>query len=318
MRPNYTLLLFIVLIAITACKKEEPEVIETPFPEKTNPNLTWFGYTLIDVYWDDPTDDTDKTNYIDEVAPFSNLADLLVVNPEDDIKDRLALMESHGVKGLIHLNELFFELVGTTDSLSGANYDLRPDFMERWDTFVSVNEFDINTSTLAGFYLGEEPTWNSISTEDFAQASDYIKSTVPEVPILLIEAYPAIESLEVPAYVDWIGFDHYFIQDPNSNSTFLSELATLKSKKMEHQDLVLILDAHYIPFAHGSSGISKGDMDVVARNYYNLANRETDVIGMIGYHWPSGFDFDSAIGTRGLPNNVRLEHELIGKAITGK
>lgn len=311
-----TPLLFLAALSLLGCKKEE--VIEDPFPEKTNANLTWFGYTLVDVYWNDPTDDTDKTNYIDEVASFSNIADILVIAPEDDIRDRLALMAENDVKGLIHLNEIFFELVGTTDSLSGANYDLRADYTERWDTFVSTNEFDLNTSALGGFYLGEEPTWNSISPEDFALASDYIKATVPSVPILLIEAYPAVEALEVPESVDWIGFDHYFIADPSTNSTFLSELATIKSKKMDHQDLVLILDAHYIPFAHGSSGISKSDMDVVARNYYQLANQETAVIGMIGYHWPSGFDFSSAVGTRGLPNNVRVEHELIGKAITGK
>jgi hypothetical protein len=314
MKTNY---FFIVLfsLAVFSCKKE---VISEPFPAKTNPNLVHFGYTLVDVHWDDPTDDSDKTNYIDEVAPFSNIADILVVSSDDDIRDRLDLMQSHDVKGVLHLHELFFELVGSVDSLSGADYDLRPDYMERWDTFVTTNDFDTDISSLSCFYLGEEPTWNSISTEDFTAASDYIKATVPDVPILLIEAFPAVEALVIPNSVDWVGFDHYFIADPGSNVEFKEELAEIKSKKLAHQDLILVLDAHYIPFAHGSSGISKYDMDVVARNYYKLANSDTSVIGMIGYHWPSGFDFNSAIGTRGLPSHVLDEHQLIGKAITGK
>ncbi|NOQ73505.1 MAG: hypothetical protein GQ574_15980 [Crocinitomix sp.] len=314
-----TSIVFLFLcFALISCKKKTEEEIQEAFPEKTNPNLVHFGYTLVDVYWDDPTDDTDKINYIDEVAPFSNIADLLVISPEDDIRERLTLMQSYDVKGVLHLHELFFELVGTTESMSGSDYDLRTDYKERWDTFISTNEFDTDISALGCFYLGEEPTWNSISTEDFTAASDYIKATIPSIPILLVEAYPAVEALEVPASVDWIGFDHYFLADPATNSDFQAELTDLKSKKLDHQDLILVLDAHYIPFAHGSSGISKLDMDVVARNYYKLANAETDVVGMIGYHWPSGFDFASAIGARGLPSNVLSEHKRIGKAITGK
>lgn len=310
-----SLVLTLTLLLGVACKKK---TIEDPFPEKTNANLTWFGYTLVDVYWDDPNDGEDKINYIDEVAPFSNIADLLVVEPTDNIVDRLNVMETHQVKGLIHLNEIFFEQVGTTTEFSGVDYDLRSDYMDRWDTFVSTNNFDSDISDLAGFYLGEEPTWNSISSEDFELACNYIKATVPDVPILMIEAYPAVKDMVIPDAVDWVGFDHYFIADPGTNATFQSELADLKSKKAEHQDIMLILDAHYIPFAHGSSGIGINDMDVVARNYYNLANSESEVIGMIGYHWPGGFEFSSATGARHFPDHVLSEHKEIGRAITGK
>ena len=317
---NKTLLFLFILFIGISCKKETVEDNpELPaLPEKTNPNLVYFGYTLIDVFWDDPKDDTDKTNYVDEIADFSNLADLLVVNPTDDIRDRLNLMETHQVKGVLHLHELFFELVGTTEDKSGADYDLRVDYMTRWDDFVALNEFNTDVSDLGAFYLGEEPTWNSIAPAEFALASDYIKATVPTIPILLVEAYPAVDELVVPASVDWISFDHYFIKDPTTNTDFQAELASLKSKKMAHQNLFLILDAHYIPFAHGTAGLVKSDMDIVARNYYNLANSELDVIGMLGYHWPSGFEFSSAVGTRGMPANVLSEHKAIGKKITGK
>lgn len=305
-----------LFVFFISCKKNTE--IATPFPEKTNPNLTHFGYTLIDAYWDDPEDQEEKTNYADEVASFSNLADILVLEPTDHIVERVEYLAELDLKAILHLNEIFFEHVGEMDSLSGANYDLRADYAERWDTFIATNDFLTNHEDIGVFYLGEEPTWNGISAAEFEEASSYIKATIPEIPILLIEAYPAIASLEIPPSVDWIGFDHYFIADPSSNTTFQEELALIKSKKTADQDLVLILDAHYIPFAHGSSGIAKSDMDQVARNYYQLANSETAVVAMLGYHWPSGFDIPSAIGTRHLPEHVKEEHQRIGKAITGK
>lgn len=320
MKPITFFFLILSFVGLGCKKKNDanPEVETETFPEKTNPNLIYFGYTLIDVFWDDPSDGVTKTNYIDEVAPFSNIADILVISPTDDIRERLTIMESYGVKGVLHLNELFFEYVGSTPGMSGANYDLRPDYMERWDTFVSLNEFDLNTSNLGVFYLGEEPTWNSISAIDFKTASDYIKATIPEIPILLVEAYPAIDALEIPSSVDWVSFDHYFIKDPTTNAEFQTELATLKGKLFAHQNLALVMDAHYLSFAHGAYGIALEDMGIVARNYYNLANSETDVVALIGYHWPSGFDFSEAIGSRAFPDSILNEHRSIGRAITGK
>lgn len=313
--------LFTLCLLFSGCKKKDDVIPDTEldtFPAKTNPNLAYFGYTLIDVFWDDPSDAEIKTNYIDEVAPFSNIADLLVVSPTDDIRERLSLMQSNNVKGILHLSELFFEYVGTTPEMSGANYDLRADYMARWDAFVSVNEFDVNSSNVGVFYLGEEPTWNSISPSEFKAASDYIKLTVPEIPILLVEAYPAIDALEIPASVDWVSFDHYFIKDPTTNPDFQAELATLKSKLLAHQKMALIMDAHYLPLAHGAYGIALEDMGLIARNYYNLANTETDVVALIAYHWPSGFDFAETIGSRAFPDAILNEHKNIGRAITGK
>lgn len=307
--------LLTVLIIVFSCKKK---TTTSTLPEPTNPNLAYFGYTLVDVLFDDPKDSESKTNYIDEVASFSNIADLLVIEPADDIRERLSLMKSYNVSGLVHLNELFFEIVGMVDDKSGTDYALRADYMDRWDTFVSTNNFIADPNNLGGFYLGEEPFWNSITAEELKLASDYIKSTVPSVPIFVVEAYPTINEMVVPTSTDWVGFDHYFVADPLNNTTYQSELAILKSKITNDQKIMLILDAHYLPFAHGSSGIAKADMDVVARSYYDLANSDPQIIGIIGYHWPSGFEFDSVVGARDLPENVLNLHKEIGKAITGK
>lgn len=281
-------------------------------------HIEYFGFTLVDTYWDDPTDGVPKTNYTDEVAPFSNVADILVVNPTDDIQSNIEVMNSLQMKAFLNINELFFEIDGS-DALSGTNYGLRTDFRSRWDTFMTSSSLVENHKGIQAFYLGEEPTWNGISFNELQQAADYIKSNLPEIPIMLIEAYPALNDLRIPDSIDWVGFDHYFIKDPNTDTTFNAELALLKSKLTEKQKLVLVMDAHYIDFAHGDfGGIDLNEMSSVAENYYALGKRESKTIAILGYFWPSGFDNDNSIGARNMPTEVREKYKQIGKEITGK
>ncbi|MFT5820510.1 MAG: hypothetical protein ACI8ZM_001753 [Crocinitomix sp.] len=302
-------------LLLISCNKAE---LKEPFPTKINQNLEYFGYALVDVGWDDPTDSESKTNYIDEVHSFSNVADILVVDPTDDIVDRMNVFNQNDVKAILHLSEVFFEQKSAGGNKSGFVYGLREDYQQRWDTLVSTNNLSINHTLINCFYIGEEPSWNSIPEEEFKAACDYAKLTVPEIPILSIEAFYDIDNIYTPNSVDWVGFDHYFIQEPSSDSDFLNEYNTMKSKIKSHQKIILIMDAHWIKILHGSAGISKKDMDFVARDYYNLANSDTTIIGILGYFWPSGFDSDKAIGTRHLPNNVLDEHMRIGKTITEK
>ncbi|MFK8038791.1 MAG: hypothetical protein AB8B74_10910 [Crocinitomicaceae bacterium] len=308
-------ILFLFALAIfLSCNK----FIEEKLPEKMNPNLQHFGFTLIDVSWDDPTDKSAKVNYLDEVKASSNLADILVVEPTDDIQSRIQSMASSEVKAIIHLNEIFFENTGTGGTTSGFIYQLRSDYQTRWDEFILVNKLVENANQVAALYIGEEPAWNGISEADFTLATNYAKQTVPEIPILLVEAFAIVEDMYIPKSVDWVGFDHYFLKKPSENDEFLNEISTMKSKMGVHQRILLILDSHWIKIAHGSSGIAKADMDVVARDYYNMANEDTTVIGILGYYWPNGFEFKGALGARGLPDNVQVEYQQIGKSITGK
>lgn len=300
---------------MVSCSKEE---IKEPLSDKLNMNLEYFGFTLIDVGWDDPSDSEEKTNYIDEISSFSNLADVLVVSPEDNIQDRLNAFESEGMKAMLHLSEIFFEEKSKGGNKSGVIYGLRPDYQERWNTFVTTNNLNSISNKIACFYIGEEPSWNGISESEFKEACDFAKLTIPQVPILNVEAYLEVNSIYTPNSVDWIGFDHYFIPNPETNSHFLDEVNTVKSRMKTHQKMMLILDSHWLKLFHGSAGIAKHDMDIIAREYYNIANSDTTIIGMVGYFWPSGFDLKNSIGARNLPSNVQAEYERIGKAITGK
>jgi hypothetical protein len=300
---------------IIGCNKS---TIKEPLPVKTNTNLTYFGYTLIDVGWDDPSDKEIKTNYIDEVADFSNVADILVVEPTDNIVARLQTFNQNGVKAMLHLNEIFFEQKSTGGNKSGFIYGLRSDYKTRWDTFISTNDLLTNSNMINCFYIGEEPSWNGIPENEFEEACNYAKSTIPNIPIFNVEAFFDVDNFYTPNSVDWVGFDHYFLQQPSQNIDFMSEYTTMKAKMKSHQKIFLIMDAHWIKILHGSSGISKNDMDFIARDYYNLANNDTNVIGILGYFWPSGFDIKKSVGARHLPDHVKEEHIKIGKAITGK
>ena len=307
-----TLKIAIVSLLLIHCQAHD-----STFPDSNH--LKYFGFTLIDVEWDDPLDLEIKTNYLDEVADFPNIADILVITPMDTIISRLDKMENYNVRAILHLSELFFEQTNG-QSPSGVKYALRSDYKLRWNTFMKKNNLIIHKNKIQAFYMGEEPTWNGISFNEQQSATDYVNKTLPEIPILIIEASTVLDELKIPNSVDWVGFDHYFIKDPKSNPQFLKELSLLKSKLVtKSQKLVLVLDAHYIQEIHGDySKISQDEMKFVANSYYELAKNEEKVIALLGYTWPGGFDTETALGARQLPEAVKTFYAKIGKEITGK
>jgi hypothetical protein len=306
-------LIFSFLMLMSCHKQNQPEQNEDVT------HLKYFGFTLIDTYWDDPTDHTTTTNYIGEVSDFTNLADILVINPSDDISARIAKMNAVQVTSLLHISEIFFERVGDS-SPSGAAYGLRADYKTRWHQFISVNNLQPNQGLTPILYIGEEPTWNGISFAELKAATDFIKSTLPTFPLMIIEAYSAIDQLQIPTSVDWIGFDHYTIKDPKSNGEYLNELNNLKSKfSRNDQKLVLIMDAHYIRTLHGDyGGIELDEMQEVANSYYELAKLEPKTVALIGYFWPSGFDNPGSVGARNMPQKVKENYIRIGNEIIRK
>lgn len=305
--------LFSILLLISCHKKNQPEQTINPT------HIKYFGFTLIDTYWDDPTDNLTKTNYTDEVYEFSNIADILVVNPTDNIVARIDEMNNLQVKSILHISEIFFELIGNSCA-SGVEYSLRADFQLRWNEFININNLQDNQSLIQAFYIGEEPTWNGISFSELRSATDHIKSTLPDVPIMIIEAYPAVDQLQIPNSVDWIGFDHYFIKDPTTNTDYLNELNTLKSKfSNDDQKLVIIMDTHFMSSFHEDiGGIELNEMLEVTNRYYELAISEPKTIAIIGYFWPSGFDLPNSIGARNMPQIIKQNYIRIGKQITNK
>ena len=282
------------------------------------PSLRHFGYALVDCGFDDPLDASTQTNYVTEVASFTNIAQMCVFDPNENITDRLQLMSQNGLKAFLSVQAIFF--VGTPDVTHGGgmNFDIHPQFQARWDNFVKTNKLLQSNSDIAAFYIVDEPIWNGITFSDLKIATDAVKATFPSIPTAIIEAPGGIDTLQVPRSIDWIGFDHYAIPRPDTDPTFRNELALLKSKRSRvSQRIVLVMDAQWLPF-YGDAGYTESYMATVATSYYKLAQSDPEVIGIIGYLWPGGLDNTQQQGARNLPQNVIDEHMRIGKLITGK
>ncbi len=304
---------------LSVSEKNCGDAVDYQYDDYRPKHLKYFGFTLIDTFWDDPTDVVPKINYADEVHAFSNLADILIVNSTDNILERLTVFHELEIKAVLHLNELFFQVIGS-NSESGTQYALRPDYVQRWNQFTHTNESMLSKEYIGAFYVCEEPTWNGIDFTSLNSVSELIDEQYPKIPIMIIEAYPVLDLLKIPKSADWIGFDHYFVKDPNIDTSYQQEWAVLKSKlSSPDQNMMVIMDSHYIQWAHESFGnITLDEMDVVANNYYKLAKSDSRVIGMLGYFWPNGFDFSQSIGARGMPERIKKNYIRIGREITGK
>ena len=276
---------------------------------------TEFGFVGIRCGLDDPLDDTAKTDYVDEVAGFTNLAHVCVF--ENDVRGLLADLPEHGLRAVLDVNALLFELVpGEAPSDSGRRMQLRPDAAERWARFVATNREVLDPRHVAAYYLADEPVWNGVSTADLTAAAALVEPATHGVATMVIEGYPALADAVFPPQVDWIGFDRYAVGDPSSDPQYLADLAAVRSRAHPGQRIALILDSQWLS-AYRWVGIDAESMAVIARNYQLLASREPDVVALIGYTWPAGIDPEQ-LGARDLPQEVKDTYVAIGRWVLGR
>jgi hypothetical protein len=280
--------------------------------------LRFFGYAMVDCGVQDSFMPSATGNYVAEVAAFTNIGQMCVFGPGEDIGTRLSLMQSHGMLALLSVQALLFEGAPDASTGSGMRYRLRADFQRRWASFVRLNRLNGRTAAIGAFYLADEPAWNGISAADLRQAADLVKATFPATPIMLIEAAPAIGALVVPRSVDLIGFDQYGVADPSTDPAYQARLAELKSRRSRpEQRLVVVMEGQWLP-AYDGLGVDAGLMATVAQRYFALADNDPEVLAMVAYLWPGGVAGPGHRGSRNLPPAVISEHVRLGKAITRK
>lgn len=278
------------------------------------PHLKYFGYALVDMYWDDPHDISTITNYTAEVDSFSNVAQLGVFECTDTIISRVNLMNSLCVKPFLSIQSIFYYQVDTL-APSGDHFVIYPNYQARWNVFKSTNLSVLDASKVAAFYAADEPVWNGITFSDLDIVCQLIKADFPDIPIMVVEAYPVLSSFEIPVTVDWVGFDRYEIFDPSTSTVFLNDLDTLKSKlSAPDQKIFLIIDDQWLPH-YGSAGFSPDTMRYCVQNYYNLAASDTSIIGLLGYLWAGGLDDSLQLGVRDMPQSVIDKNVEIGRMI---
>lgn len=278
-------------------------------------HLKYFGFTAIDCFYDDPLDATLTTDYISEVDTFSNIAHMCVYDYTDNIVARTNLMNAHCVNSLLHIQEIFFQIVDTL-APSGVNYDLYPDFTARWATFAATNAAVLDPSKVACFYIVDEPFWNGVSLADMDTVCALLKNDFPTIPLLMVEAYITVDVMQVPEAMDWVGFDRYGSFDPQNDPAFQDNLDTLKARlSSPNQKIILIIDDQWFPDYFTYLGWTQDMMADVAQNYYDLAIADTSIIGLIGYIWPGGLDAPDHYGVRNMTPAVIDKNVEIGQSI---
>jgi hypothetical protein len=322
----FTLVLFISITGMS-CTNVSSKENKTPTPQsgdttqttRSHSHVKYFGYVGIDCFLDDPHDGTSKTNYADEVGSFTNIAQVCVYSPTDDLHERFEILAANGLRAILDLHFLFYQLSSSVpEGGSGKNYDLHPDYLDRWDQFYNLNKDVLTEQYVQVFYPADEPTWVGITYEELSPIVTLLKQTFPNIMIAIVEASQVISSLTVPSQVDWVGMDRYGSANVTTDASWLSDYQAIKAKRSgAHQKILLIMDAQWLPL-YGEAGYPPEAMEDVNRHYFELAVSDADVIGIIGYIWAGGLDGPSHLGMRNLPANVQAENERIGRIITGK
>lgn len=282
--------------------------------EQSNGHIIYYGFALVNTYVDDPHDGQDKTDYTDEVQSFTNLGDLLCVEPNQDIRAQLKRYKEAGMAVYLHVFPLLFKPVDG-DAPSGHAYSLYPDYQERFEAFYQLNQLNQFRDDIAFLYIGEEPLWNGVDNATIAKVCQSIKAFDANLKTAVIEAYPVAENLQFDINIDYVGFSKYFTNNPASDLNYMSIFNDYIQRLEAHQKMIVVFDSHYIKSAHALSGLSIDDMGRVASEYYQLANQNDSVIALIGYCWPSGFDSADSIGARGMPSHILETYRLMGKQI---
>jgi len=295
---------------------DSPNVtLPEPMPQST---LKYFGFAAIDCNFDDPTDTELKTNYLDEVTGFTNIAQMCVFDPNEHIDERLVNFKQANIAAILHIESILFEHNVDSTTGSGIKVTLRSDAEMRWANFVELNKAVLTSNYIAAIYVVDEPVWNGLSYSEFSEALHLIKTALPTIPTMMIEAFPVVDQAMVTDELDWLGFDRYDTADPENDSAWLSDLAVMvAAKTRSDQKIIIAASTQWLPY-YADANIQPQDMEMVANSYYNFAHSHSDVIALIGYLWPSGLDDPEQLGARNLPENVQKSLRDIGNKIIEK
>lgn len=289
--------IYILFLIIFSCSRSS-----TANDENTN-HLKYFGFAITDC----------GNNYTNQVDNFVNLIDMC---PTD-----LSSMESRvddvilgNNKVLIHLQGLFINNIEDNSSPSGFRYELFDDYDILFNEWAQNNSF-INAEEVAAFDFADEPAWNQMDMAELALVAARIKQSFPDIPIMIIEAPDVIDQLEITDDIDWIGFDRYGTLDPKNDDAYLSRLELIKSKRTNsNQKLVLIMESQWLDF-YTDAGFEENILIPMTKSYYELAKSEEDVVALISYLLPSGFDAPDQKGFFDLMPEIQNAIQEIGTGI---
>lgn len=226
---------------------------------------------------------------------------------------------ANGTKVFVSTVWIFFETI-TDDSGNITSFTLRSDYQTQWNNIKSV--LAPYAGWIAGFYPADEPFWTA-QNFNVSQAqvklwletvNSTIKADFPDLPIVLVEAYPMINaSLQIPSGYDWIGMDCYGSFDYCGDDIYgyrsiPQYYATLKQKITASQRLVLVGDAYLaMPLAQ----VTPSDETALAQratSFVGYVRSDLSFVGLLGFLYDSSAQ---KTGDRDLPM-VKSAYDTFG------
>ena len=278
----------------------------------------FFGFVAIDCGYDDPLDAEVRTEYVDEVSAFTNVAHVCVSGPDEDLSARLARLERAGLRAIVAIGPvLFTSVAGTSRADPTQRLALRSDAEARLARWFSVNAAVIDEVHVSSIYVADEPAWNALPMDDLAAAAAMLDAAT-ELPLSLVEAGDALDALAIPPEIDLVAFDRYDTPDPSTDATWLADLAQLIAlRSRSEQRIVLVMDTQWRDY-YGAAGVPPEAMAGVARSTIAVAARTPEVVGILGYLWPGGLDLPTQRGARELPSTVIDVYRELGRAVRAR
>jgi hypothetical protein len=126
--------------------------------------------------------------------------------------------------------------------------------------------------------------------------------------VMMVEAGPKVTtSLQVPANVDWVGFDWYC----RPFSDIQAKLATLERRTTAAQKLFLMPEAAPLKECGGKPGhATDAEIAALQWRYYDLAVAHPRVAGLLAFgFWTSGHDSSD------LPRTVAAHRQIAARII---
>ena len=298
----------LIIPSLAACTSPSQASAATDGPPT---HIEYFGFAIVDGGHDDPLDNSPTTNYAGEMRGIANIADIAAFDPNEDLTPRIDAMAAAGVRPILNVAAILLDRLADPGSPTGFRLVLRADAEQRLATLVASSSLDQQRRRLSCVYIADEPAWNRMSMDELARAAQLVRARLPDVPIALVEASQSISSLVVPTEVDWIGFNRYGVLDPANDPAWQADLAALlDARSRDDQRILIVMESQFLP-AYAEFGVQPQVMAGVAWNTVRAALDRPEVVAIVGYPWPGGFDEPKQLGGRNLPTDVRQAYRDI-------
>jgi hypothetical protein len=224
-------------------------------------NLKYFGYY--------PTRETAATgDHVKEVAGRSNLDWILISDPDDIDTQTLSNCAPHSC--VVYAAYEFFA------SCQPGNCPLNSDADTKWKALAAAIKPYIDN--VAAFYLLDEAYWVGASEADIETSAHDIKTSYPDIPIILSFAAPTVtHPFGIPADVDWVAFDQYC----QPVSTVTANLHALEAGAPGKPVLLFVQSSPLSECAAGAN--TDAAIAAAQQNYLHLAQSDPRVTGLFEF-----------------------------------